>query len=205
MQPLTQTQARVLKRLERRWAELGTQPNHSALAGELGVTYMSVKQHLEAAARKGHLGFESTGRGKPPVIRLGRAGETPGVPLVGEITAGSLRGEVAHVEGYLELPGSPRHFALRVTGDSMADYIADGDVVLLVREPPRSGDICAVRYNDETTLKYLDLYADGSAVLRPHNPAYDPIDVRREEIDVAGRFDSLLRGPVVHLLFREPA
>ena len=204
MEALTQTQTRVLKRLGRRWRDEGRQPNLSALADDLGMTYVSLRQHLEAAAKKGHLKFESQGRGKTPILQLGL--ETPrGVPLVGEITAGSLRGEVAHVEGYLELPGSPRHFALRVTGDSMADYIADGDVVLLVREPPRSGDICAVRYNDETTLKYLDLYADGSAVLRPHNPAYDPVDVRREEIDVAGRFDSLLRGPVVHLLFREPS
>ena len=123
--------------------------------------------------------------------------------MVGEIAAGGLRGEVEHLEGYLALPGRGDTFALRVSGDSMAERIEHGDVVILSREEPRSGDICAVRHNDETTLKYLDFYADGSALLRPHNPAYDCVRVAREEITIAGRFDSLLRGPVVHLLFRE--
>ena len=203
MRPLTKPQTRVLKRLERRWEELGTQPNLSALADELGMTYMSVKQHLEALEKKGRLSFESQGRGKAPVIRLGRTGETRGVPLIGEIAAGGLRGEVEHLEGYLALPGRGDTFALRVSGDSMAERIEHGDVVILSRDEPRSGDICAVRHNDETTLKYLDFYADGSALLRPHNPAYDCVRVAREEITIAGRFDSLLRGPVAHLLFRE--
>ena len=204
MQPLTKTQARVLKRLKRRWEELGRQPNLSDLAKELGIAYMSLKQHLDALERKGKLTCESQGRGKSPVIRLEQK-ESKGVPLVGDIAAGSLRGEVEHLEGYLALPGNEGRFALRVTGDSMAERIEHGDVVVFSREQPRSGDICAVRHEDETTLKYLDLYADGSALLRPHNPAYDPIEVKLKDIYIAGRFDSLLRGSVVHLLFREPS
>ena len=202
MQRPTKTQAGILKRLEQRWEELGTQPNLSELANELGMSYVSFKQHLDALARKGELTCETKGAGKPPLLTLGRQ-ESKGVPLVGEIAAGSLHGEVEHLEGYLEVPGDPERFALRVKGDSMADFIAEGDVVIFSKAPPRSGDICAVRYEDETTLKYLDLYPDGSALLRSHNPAYTPIDVKLSEIYVAGRFDSLMRGTIARLLFRE--
>ena len=205
IQTLTKPQARILKLLIRRWDALGTQPNLSDVASELEMTYVGLKEHLLALEKKGRLSFESKGRGKPPVIRLERAGETQGVPLVGEIAAGGLRSEVEHLEGYLALPGRGDTFALRVSGDSMAERIEHGDVVILNRGQPKSGDICAVRHNDETTLKYLDFYVDGSALLRPHNPDYGCIRVAREEITIAGRFDSLLRGPVVHLLFREPS
>ena len=157
-----------------------------------------------ALEKKGQLSFESQGRGKSPIITLERQ-ERKGVPLVGDIAAGSLRGEVEHLEGYLALPGDEGRFALRVTGDSMAERIEDGDVVIFSREQPRSGDICAIRHEDEVTLKYLDLYTDGSALLRPHNPDYDPIEVELKDVYIAGRFDSLLRGSVVHLLFREPS
>lgn len=202
MRRLTKPQTRVLKRLVRRWDELGRQPNLSELASELGISYVTLKQHLDALERKGELTCESQGRGKSPIIRLERR-ESKGVPLVGDIAAGSLRGEVEHLEGYFALPGNDGRFALRVTGDSMAERIEDGDVVIFSREAPKSGDICAVRHEDEVTLKYLDLYTNGSALLRPHNPDYDPIEVKLKDIYVAGRFDSLLRGSVVHLLFRE--
>ena len=204
MTTLTKSQTRILRRLERRWRELGRQPNLSDLAGELDMTYVGLKEHLKALEKKGRLHFESQGRGKSPIIHLERK-EAEGVPLVGDIAAGSLRGEVEHLEGYLALPGDDGRFALRVQGDSMAERIADGDVVIFSQEQPHSGDICAVRYEDEVTLKYLELYANGGALLRPHNPAYDPIEVRLKDIFIAGRFDSLLRGSIVHLLFREPS
>ena len=204
MTTLTKPQARILRLLERRWRELGRQPNLSDLAKELDMSYVGLKEHLRALEKKGKLSFESKGRGKSPVIYLERK-EVKGVPLVGDIAAGSLRGEVEHLEGYLALPGDDERFALRVQGDSMAERIADGDVVIFSRKQPKSGDICAVRHEDEVTLKYLELYANGGALLRPHNPAYDPIEVRLKDIYVAGRFDSLLRGSVVHLLFRELA
>ena len=204
---LTQPQKRVLVLLKRRWRERGSQPNLNEVALELGMHYVSLRQHLEALDKKGYLSFQSQGRGKPPVIRF--SGGAEGVPLLGDIAAGGLQGAVEHLEGFLAVPSGPTsaihtdRFALRVKGDSMSERIEDGDVVILRPPPFRSGDICAVRHEDETTLKYLDLYSDDRALLRPHNPSYAPIEVDRENIYVAGVFEALLRGSIIGSLFRE--
>jgi SOS regulatory protein LexA len=201
MHDLSKQQRRVLILLGRRWQEQGRQPSLSELAEELGMHYVSLKQHLEVLARKNYLSFESQGRGKQPVLRL----KETGIPLVGQIAAGSLHGVVEHVEWHFHLAhiDSRNKFALRVKGDSMSELILDGDVVILEQRPYRSGEICAVRHGDETTLKYLDLYLDGSALLRPHNPEYDAIEVNLADIQVTGVFHSLLRGPITDELFQE--
>ena len=124
---------------------------------------------------------------------------------MGDIAAGGLHEAVEHCEGFLAVPGGGERFALRVKGDSMSEPIQDGDVVILKRSPFTSGDICAVRHEDETTLKYVDVGNDGKATLRPHNPAYSLIEVSLEDIYVAGVYAGLLRGAVVHELFREAA
>ena len=206
----TAVQDKMLKLLKKRWRERGSQPNLNEVAGELGMQYMSLRQHLEALNKKGYLTFTSQGRGKPPVIRLAEKGPVrlephEGVPLLGDIAAGGLHEAVEHCEGFLSLPGRGERFALRVKGDSMSERIEDGDVVILRRCPFTSGDICAVRHEDETTLKYVDVGNDGRATLRPHNPLYSLIEVKLEEIYVAGVYDALLRGAVVHELFEEAA
>ena len=203
MTDLTKVQRRVLVLLLRRWQERSGQPNLSELAGELGMHYVSLKQHLGALSSKGYLSFESQGRGKSPILRLNDG--SVGIPLVGQIAAGSLHDAIEHVEGHFHLHGVQSHnrFALRVKGDSMSERILDQDVVVLERRLPLSGEICAVRHGDETTLKYLDLYQDGTALLRPHNLSYDPIEVRLSDIHVAGVFYSLLRGPIIGELFQE--
>jgi repressor LexA len=204
MNDLTKQQRRVLVLLEQRWREAGRQPSLGEVAQQLGMHYVSLKQHLEALAAKNYLSFESQGRGKQPVLRLR---EAAGIPLVGQIAAGGLEGTVEHVEGYFHLANVPSvgKFALRVEGDSMSELILNHDVVILEKRPYRSGDICAVRHEDETTLKYLDLGEGGRAVLRPHNPAYPPIPVSLSDIEVTGVFYSLLRGPIADELFREVA
>ena len=217
MVELTHSQSRVLKLLERHWRERGGQPNLTDVARDLDIHYVSMKQHLEALDTKGYIRFEPQGRGKTPIIRLTRQDlleerdversvVNQGVPLLGDIAAGGLHEAVEHLEGFLNVPGRGDRFALRVKGDSMSEPIQDGDIVILRQPPYRSGDICAVRHEDETTLKYLDLYADNSsALLRPHNPDYPLIEVDLSEVYVAGVYDALLRGAVVNELFREAA
>ena len=197
---LTQPQKRALVLLKRRWLERGSQPNLNELAAELGIHYTSLKQHLEALVTKGYLEFESQGRGKAPILRIHTQ---EGIPLVGDIAAGGLRESIEYLEGYLAIPGQYEQFALRVKGDSMAELIQDGDVVILDKAQAKAGDICAIRFEDEVTLKYLDLYKNGTALLRPHNPDYEPIKVRQKDIDIAGVFHSLLRGPIIQQLFRD--
>ena len=113
------------------------------LAARLGIHYSTLREHLGALERKGYVTLEPRGVGRSPVVRL--TGTREGVPVVGRITAGPLSEALEHPEGYLRLPGYPEGYGLRVHGDSMADEIKNGDVVLLQKRPPKSGEICAVR------------------------------------------------------------
>jgi len=204
--PLKQTQ--ILEALKSAYERTGTTPDLSSLARSFGITYPTLREHLKALEAKGKLVLESRGPGRTPRLRL--LGAAVGVPLYGEIAAGLPVGTYPEPEGYLVLRGRPDHFALRVRGDSMADRIEDGDVVLLQRgEPQRSGEVCAVRVgDDETTLKYLEWSQPRSGDkpltyrLRPHNPSYPTLTVPASELHVDGVMRGLIRGEIVQdLLF----
>ena len=206
MRPLSPRQHKVYERLREHHRRTGALPDLSELARGLGITYVTLKQHLEALAHKGYLTFEGRGRGRSPIVALPAA--ATGVPLLGSIPAGPLSEAVADAEGFLPLPGlDERHFALRVRGDSMADLIQAGDVVLLERTPPgRDGLICAVRVeDDDVTLKYLEREAPGHFRLRAHNPEYPALRVAAADVVVDGVYRGLLRGDVLDLLLHPAA
>jgi len=202
---LTPAQRRVFERLVEHGRRTGSTPDLAEFARGLGVHYVSLRQHLEALAVKGYIRFESRGRGRSPVLEL-PTGAT-GVPVLGAIPAGPLSTATAHTEGYLPAAiagGRTTTFALRVAGDSMSDLIQDGDVVLLAQgRPQRSGEICAVRVDDdEVTLKYLDDLGHGRFALRAHNPAYPTLEVTGQRIVVDGVYRGLLRGSVAEALLQ---
>ncbi len=159
-----------------------------------------MREHLDAVSRKGYLEIKSRGRGRNPTVTL----LTGGVPVVGHIAAGPLSEALELPEGYLRLRNRSGRFGLRVRGDSMADKVLDGDVVLLEKRPHRSGEMCAVRVDhSEATLKYLDFYVDpGTVFLRPHNPEYPTVEVHAERVVVDGVFSGLLRGEVIDELMQ---
>jgi repressor LexA len=198
MAKLTKVQQKVLDVFTRCWLERGGQPNLSEVARRLNMHYMSLKQHLDVLCKKGYLLVESQGRGKTPIIRL--AGQ--GVPLVGFIAAGGLVSVEERLEGYFDLPGEPGRFAARVVGDSMEEKIEHDDVVVFKKQKVKFGDICAVRFESESTLKYFKP-RDGVVVLEPHNTSYDPIIVKPDEVYVEGVYKSLLRGDIIKELFIE--
>ena len=203
MQPLSPQQRRVFERLLAHQRRTGETPELSDFARGLGIHYVSLKQHLLALDRKGYVRFESRGRGRSP--RLTLAEVTTGVPLVGSIPAGPLTDPAALAEGVLRVPGlGDDHFALRVEGDSMADALQSGDVVILARgAPARSGAICAVRIDDdEVTLKYLDRGAADLVTLRAHNPSYPDLQLHRSRVQVDGVYRGLLRGDAVTALLQ---
>lgn len=199
MHRLTDMQARILSALGKQVAEDGL--NFAALAEAFGISAITLREHLDAVARKGYLEIKSRGRGRNPMVRLLHTG----VPVVGQISAGPLSEALEFPEGYLKLPSYPGRFGLRVEGNSMADLIQEGDVVLLKKLPHKSGEICAVRIDQsEATLKYLDLYVNHpeKVLLRPHNPAYEAAEVEAKRVAVDGVFSSLLRGEVIDELMQ---
>jgi repressor LexA len=204
MLPLSPRQRKVYDRLLDHHRRTGGTPDLSEFARGLGVTYVTLKQHLEALATKGYLTFEGRGRGRSPIVRLPAA--ATGVPLLGSIPAGPLAEAVADAEGYLPLPGlGEQWFALRVQGDSMAELIQADDVVLFERGvPARDGLVCAVRVDaDEVTLKYLDRDGPRRYRLRAHNPAYPERLVAASDLQVDGVYRGLLRGEVLDVLLHE--
>jgi repressor LexA len=184
---------RIHQFLEAEYRETGRVPTVAEVARRFRISNMTSREHLLALAGDGTLTYRTLGRGRSPIITLKPA--TRGVPLIGDIAAGSPAGATADPEGYLET-FPPNHFALRVRGDSMADRIVDGDVVILKRHlPTRTGEICAVRVDDDdTTLKYLDWSSSrpNTVTLRPHNTTYPTLTLGRDDVVVDGVFRGLL-------------
>ncbi len=120
--------------------------------------------------------------------------DTNGVPILGEITAGSPvfayeqdLGVLPYVPG-----GQGEFFALRVMGDSMRDAgILNGDYVVVRRQATAlSGEIVAAILDDEATVKRLLL--NGKEVwLMPENPDYEPID--GSECQIVGKVTAVVR------------
>ena len=205
MKPLSTAQQRIFSKLREHKQRTGDTPDLSAFARELGMHYVSLKQHIEALNKKGYLTFESRGRGRSPLLEL--PPEATGIPVLGNIPAGSLTEAVQEAESYLPLTGMvDTHFALRVSGDSMADLVQDGDIVLFKQQPKplRSGEMCAVRVDgSEVTLKYLDFLDNDAYALRPHNPLYPTVKVEARDLQVEGIYQGLLRGEVLWSLLQD--
>lgn len=194
--PLPPGQARVLQAIAG-LVRRGLSPTAHDLTRALGIRPQSLRQHLEALERKGLLRLHPTGHGRPTHLELTPAGKLLlglSIPLVGSIPAGPLEASSEELAGFIALPGRPGLYALVVEGDSMAEYLLEGDVVVVEKGPrPRPGEIAALLHEGKTTLKYV--YPQGKRiVLKPHNPAYPTLELPAEEVEVQGVFRLLLRG-----------
>jgi repressor LexA len=182
---LTDTQRRVLRAVRDLIVQQGFPPTAQELADRLGISPATAHEQVSQLVRKGFIRREPRKARGLAVLR--EPDEEPadlvGVPLLGTIPAGSpllaeenILGEVM-VER--RLVASDRHFALRVTGDSMQGAaICDGDLVIVRQQPvAQSGDIVvAALRGDEATVKRLSI-REHEIELRPENPAFQPISI----------------------------
>ncbi|MEX2601307.1 MAG: transcriptional repressor LexA [Balneolaceae bacterium] len=121
--------------------------------------------------------------------------ESQGIPIRGLIAAGYLQEAVEADLGQITLetifPNLDQLFALRVSGMSMKDAgIYDGDFVLLMDADVHDGDIGAVLYNGETSLKRI-YYDENGLRLEPANDEYEDIIVEPglfEDVRVIGKY-----------------
>jgi SOS regulatory protein LexA len=121
--------------------------------------------------------------------------KTSGIQVRGLIAAGYLQEAVEADLGRITLetifPNIDDMFALRVSGMSMKEVgIYDGDFVLLMDSDVKDGDIGAVLYNGETSLKKI--YHDKNGLrLEPANKEYDNIIIEPdvfEEVRIIGKY-----------------
>lgn len=156
----------------------------------------SVTQNIKALIKKGvlHKSGELEYELADAFYDL-RDTEEDGIPIRGVIAAGYLQEAVEANLGYITLqtlfPGLSKMFALRVSGMSMKNAgIYDGDFVLLADDDLKDGDIGAVLYNGETSLKRIFFDKNGLR-LEPANEQFSEIVIEPdifEEVRVLGKY-----------------
>jgi repressor LexA len=200
---LTPKQLRILQLIRDCRIRNGYSPTMQELADEIGVSKVTVFEHVEALIKKGALTRDPN---KARSLSIAEGIAVPDesrpfrFPLVGKIAAGypiekvEDRDELDLLDVVGPRPGrNGALFALRVQGDSMRDEgILEGDYILVERtDTAGNGErVVALLPNGETTLKTF--FREGDRIrLQPANPEFQPIMVK--DCKIQGIVRSVLR------------
>jgi repressor LexA len=191
---LTEKQIRVLRYFRDYRRDKGIAPTLDEVAQALGVSKITIHEHLNQLTRKGAIHRD---RAKARAVAIlhdpdaeidGPSAPPMTVPLVGMIAAGRPiealedREEVSLTE---LVPTGDRIYLLKVRGKSMIeDHIDDGDLVVVERrETANDGDIVvAILEGEEATLKRFYRERNGSIRLQPANSSMEPIFTNRVQV-----------------------
>lgn len=199
MEPLTEKQQQFYDSLVAFFRKHLRLPSHREAAEINGFkSANSSVQYHQALVEKGylkkdgpeHYTFRSAMDAWP-----GNRSTGSSIPILGEIAAGSMQEAIETDLGELTFdhlfPQAENVFALRVKGMSMKELdITDGDFVLLSNTELRNGDVGAVLYNGETTLKKIQK-EENRLRLKPANPDFDEIIIEpdeSEEVRILGKY-----------------
>ena len=120
----------------------------------------------------------------------------PGLPLVGQVAAGTPILAEENIEDYVQVPsiagGEDGEYVLRVRGESMKDAgILGGDfVVVRPQDTATDGEIIVALVGEEATVKRFFRESD-HVRLQPENTAMEPI--RSKEVRILGRVVGVFR------------
>jgi repressor LexA len=200
---LTKRQQEIVDFIKKYSARYGYPPTVRDIGKAIGLTSSStVHAHLSNLEKVGLLRRDPS---KPRAIELlvdkakraARAGEGPGLPLVGQVAAGQPILAEENIEEYVEIPqlagGDEGEYILTITGDSMIGAgIHHGDhVVVRSQDTARDGEIVVALVGDaEATVKRFFKEAD-HVRLQPENDALEPIV--STEVSVLGKVVGVLR------------
>lgn len=212
---LSDRQVRMLAFIRSYLEEHNYPPTIREIGKAVGIPSTSVvKYNLERLQEKGYIErSEEVSRGLrlkdgPSLVSsLRTAGaRLVSVPKLGIISAGApiaafgqqedpFAGDALLLTEEL-VPDSPDLYALQVKGDSMIDALVfNGDwVIIKHQETAQRGDMIVawIKDREETTLKYY--YPEGATVrLQPANPAYQPIPVPAEQLQIQGKVLAVVR------------
>jgi repressor LexA len=183
---LTEKQIRVLRYFRDFRRERGIAPTLDEAAQALGVSKITVHEHLKQLTRKGAI-YRDRAKARAvailhdPDAEQGDVVNLPTLPLIGKIAAGRPiealedREEISLAE---LVPTGDNYYLLRVQGKSMIDdHIDEGDLVVIERrESANDGDIVvAILEDDEATLKRFYRERNGVVRLQPANSLMEPI------------------------------
>lgn len=211
---LSERQERILAFIREYGDEHGFPPTIREIGKAVGITSTSVvKYNLERLEEKGKLErSDEISRGlrlKEDAAMRRRGGLPPmlrAIPKLGLISAGAPipaagQQENPFSDDVLTLtddlaPAGDELYALQVKGDSMIDaLVSDGDWVIIHHQStaqPRDMVVAWIKDREETTLKYY--YPEGDMVrLQPANPAYQPIPVPANQLEIQGKVVAIFR------------
>lgn len=185
-------------------------PTFQEITDHIGAkSTTSVAQIFERLVKKRFLMWDGHGTYRiHPTKRylLTRDGQPYSIPIRGVITAGRMAEAVDVDMGSLSLDSFFNRpeavFCLKVAGNSMEKAgIHDGDYVLLMKTEIQDGEIAAVIYQNETTLKRV-YRQEGGLLLVPESDAHEPIRVEpgeAEEVTLLGKYIGRADEKGIHL------
>lgn len=179
MYKLTKRQTEILELIKSHIEETGFPPTRAEIAKTFGFrSPNAAEEHLRALARKGAIEITP---GASRGIRVPGA-EFFGLPIVGQVAAGSPILAQEHIEDHLSINPqffSPKaDFMLRVRGMSMKNIgILDGDLLAVHKISTASnGQIVVARIEDEVTVKRFEQIRN-KIYLHPENEEFTTIEV----------------------------
>ena len=199
---LTKRQQEIFDFIKRYSAGHGYPPTVRDIGKAVGLASSStVHAHLANLEKLGLLRRDPT---KPRAIELlDRAVEQvksivrpEGLPLIGQVAAGSPVIAEENIEEYVSVPqlagGEEGEYVLRIRGESMKDAgILEGDyVVVRKQESAVDGDIVVALVGEEATVKRFFREPDHIR-LQPENASMEPI--RSRDVKILGRVVGLFR------------
>jgi repressor LexA len=199
---LTKRQQEIFDFIKRYSAGHGYPPTVRDIGKAVGLASSStVHAHLANLEKLGLLRRDPT---KPRAIELlDRAvGQVKsivrpdGLPLIGQVAAGSPVLAEENIEEYVEVPrvagGEEGEYVLRVRGESMKDAgILPGDyVVVRPQDTAVDGEIVVALMGEEATVKRFFRESDHIR-LQPENASMEPI--RSRDVKILGRVVGLFR------------
>jgi repressor LexA len=196
---LTRRQQEIFDFVKRYVGEHGYPPTVRDIGKAIGLTSSStVHAHLANLEKLGVLKRDPT---KPRALEVlvdkARGAVAPGgLPLVGQVAAGSPVLAEENIEEYVTVPeiagGDQGEFVLEVKGDSMINAgILEGDhVIVRKQETAQNGEIVVALVGEEATVKRF-FREEQHVRLQPENDALDPILTR--EVQLLGRVVGVCR------------
>ena len=167
-------------------------PTRAEIAKSLGFrSANAAEEHLKALAKKGAIEMiAGSSRGIRLLLENSETNETEGLPLIGQVAAGSPILAQEHIESFYQVDPHlfkpTADFLLRVHGMSMKDIgILDGDLLAVHKtQDVKNGQVVVARIDDEVTVKRLS--RKGKYIhLIAENTEFSPIEVNLEQQNFA--------------------
>lgn len=178
----------------------GYPPTYEEIRVGLHISSKSlVNYHLEALENAALL---SRSPNTPRGIRLRGEAETRRVPVInvpGNMpapdTVNPEQSEMIELTSDI-VPEAGNIYALRILGNAMVDALVNnGDIVVLQpQNRAENGEMVAVRLLEQDTITLKRFYRENGHVrLQPVNPTLEPVFVKPETVEIAGKVLAIIR------------